>query len=333
MANEPFLLDNLLTPANNIRASLALPVMYGGRNIGARQGIRPGGNPFNLTIVGSTLTIQPGIILFDPAWNASQGPYFWALTSAWGGTLQAPDVSTRRDVIVAELLDDNPDANPGDGAKLARIRYIVGTAAEPTLTQNQIRLWSIEVPPASSAVTTDRRVYTVAAGGIITVPDEDSLDNLPSPWIGQCAWRSDVKALYVYGANSAGNDWARVTVGATQTLTGGSGLTQASGWASTIEATMDYPFVDLQIEATRNGGTIPAENTANGNLSPDLLMVTISNTAWRPGSDKETFGSNGVGGGSVRIQTDGACHLRTWTKGEPLANASTVRFSKMYRVD
>ena len=328
MANEPMIIDNLLTPANSIRADMALPIMYGGRNIGARQGIRPGGNPFNLTIVGSTLTVQPGVMLFDPAWNSTQGPYWWGMTSAWGGTLQAPDASTRRDVIVAEILDDNPDGNPGDGAKLARVRYIAGTAAEPTLTQNQMRLWSIEVPPASSAVQTDRRRYTVAAGGVLDLPDAASMDALPSPAIGQTIWRRDVKALFVFGASTAGDDWARVSIGATQTLTGTSGLTLAGGWNTTWTATLDYPLVDFEMECVRSGAPI---NNTDGNIT-DTLMCTISSAAFWPGKVKEYHGSNGVGGGSCRVGTDGAVYVRTWTKGEPLATASSVRVSSMYRV-
>lgn len=331
MANEPMIIDGLATPANNIRAGLAMMTRYGGRNIGGRWGIRPGGNPFALTIVGSTLTVQPGVMVLDPAWNSSQAPYVWGMTSAWGDTLQAPDASTRRDVIVAEILDDNADANPGDAAKLARLRYIVGTAAEPTLTQNQFRLWSIEVPPSSSAIPTDRRQYTTAPGGILWVPDAATMNALPSPAIGDTVWRSDVRAIYIFGANTAGTGWDRVSIGAKQTISGTTGLTQASGWASTVEASLDYPFVDLQVECQRNGGTISATDTANGNLSPDLLMTTISNTAFRPRTDREAHGSNGVGGGSVRVQTDGQVHLRTWTKGEPLTNLTTVRFSLTYR--
>ncbi|NUQ88966.1 MAG: hypothetical protein HOQ43_10940 [Glycomyces artemisiae] len=328
MANEPVIIDGLETPANNIRAGLAATMRYGGRNVGARWGIRPGGNPFELTIVGSTITVQPGIMIFDPAWNASQAPYAWGMLSAFGGTLQAPDISTRRDVIAAEILDDNVDAHPADGDKLAQLRYIVGTGSEPTLTQNQYRLWSIEVPPADPAVKTDRRQWTTAAGGILRVPDNATMLALPDPGIGETIWREDVKALYVFGANSAGNGWARVSVGATQTLTGTNGLTQApSGWAATWTATLDYPFVDFELECVRNGGNIPA---TDGNIG-DTLMCTISSAAFRPGKTKEYHGSNGVGGGSVRIGNDGAVFVRTFT-GANLGNATTVRVSSMYRV-
>ena len=329
MADEPFLIDNLETPANALRVDMALPLMYGGRNIGARQGIRPGGNPFNLSIAGTALTVQPGVMVFDPAWTSAQGPYWWGMSTAWAGVLQAADASTRRDVIVAEILDDNPDANPADAAKLAQVRYIPGTSVEPALAQNQERLWSIEVPPVGAAIATDRRRYTVAAGGILPVSSEAEMDALPAPYFSQVVSRMDLGgALFLYGAlgDAENPEWGRISIGAKTLKT--DGLTEVGNWTVTWSGTLDYPFVDLTVEATRTSPAIVAGST--GNISDENVVRLPA--GFRPRADKEYNSSNGVGDGSLRIEPSGQCALRTWSGGATLAIGTTLRFSAFYRV-
>src|SRR5258706_569183 len=74
--------------ANELRAAMAVGMMYDGRAVGARQGVRPGGTGFAVTVDGSlNITVQAGLAMVDPGLSTPQGPYWVAMTAADSTTL------------------------------------------------------------------------------------------------------------------------------------------------------------------------------------------------------------------------------------------------------
>lgn len=159
--------------ANELRQGLALGVMYDGRNLGGRQGVRPGGNQLSVSLAGSTITVQPGLAYVDPALTAPQGGYWVALPAAENpGPLQAADATNpRKDIVILRVYDNDEDSS---GLRTARSEYIAGIAApspaEPAVPAGAMRLATIDVPASpGAAVVTNNFRFEVAPGGILPV--------------------------------------------------------------------------------------------------------------------------------------------------------------------
>src|SRR5690606_19396393 len=151
----------------------ALGVMYDGRNLGARQGVRPGGTQLQVSLAGSTLTVQPGVACVDPGLSSVQGPYWVALPVAEQHTLQVADSSNpRKAIVVLQVYDHDEDSLT---MRLARTEYLPGmpgpSPSAPTVPPGAIRLATVDVPQSGGgnpAVTNDAPL-TVAPGGILPV--------------------------------------------------------------------------------------------------------------------------------------------------------------------
>ncbi|MEU5965957.1 hypothetical protein ABZ777_32530 [Micromonospora parva] len=188
--------------ANELRQAMSLALMYGGRLLGARQGVRPGGDQLRVTLSSSTITVQPGVCCIDPGLSSPQGPYWVAIPAAeTPGPLAAADATNpRKDIVIGRVYDHDEDSS---GLRLARSEYLAGVAgpapAEPAVPAGAIRLATIDVPASGggSAVVTDRRPWTVAAGGVLPVRDLAEQTAL-SPWEGMAIYRADADRVLVY---------------------------------------------------------------------------------------------------------------------------------------
>ncbi|MGC5664921.1 hypothetical protein ACN261_31525 [Micromonospora sp. WMMD723] len=189
------------TPAYNaaeLRQGMALPLMYDGRVSGARQGVRPGGPALQVTLAVSTITVATGCACVDPGLSTAQGPYWVALPAAETHTLAAANATNpRKDIVILRVYDNDEDSS---GLRTARSEYLVGVAgaspSEPAVPAGAVRLATIDVPQSGggAAVVTDRRPWTVAAGGILPVANQAARDAL-SPYDGQYVHRLDTGAL------------------------------------------------------------------------------------------------------------------------------------------
>lgn len=191
--------------AAELRQAMALALTYGGRAMGARGGVRPGGTQLQVSLAGSTITVKAGVACVDPGLTTPQGPYWVALPAdETPGPLAAADATNpRKDIVVLRVYDNDEDSS---GLRLARSEYLAGVAgsspAEPAVPAGAIRLATIDVPasPGAPAVT-DRRPFVVGSGGILPVRDQAERDALPA-YGGLHVWRMDLRRVEVH--DSAG---------------------------------------------------------------------------------------------------------------------------------
>lgn len=327
--------------AAELRQAMALALQYNGRAMGARGGVRPGGTQLQVSLAGSTITVQPGVACIDPGLTTPQGPYWVALPAAeTPGPLAAADATNpRKDIVIARVYDNDEDSS---GLRLARSEYIAGTAAaspaEPAVPAGAIRLATIDVPasPGAAAVT-DRRPFVVGSGGILPVRDQTERDAL-SGYSGLHVWRIDLRRIEYHD----GSGWKEIAV-STQKFTavgaatwskplgaksvwvrcqggggaGGGGTTNAAGAASMgggggggcyAEEMLDASTLTASVTVTVGaGGTAGAAGAAGntGGTSSFGAFVSAVGGAGGPvrATTNSSFGIEGGAGGQTGTGT------------------------------
>jgi hypothetical protein len=141
-----------------------------------RSGVIPGGDPLTATGTAS-MSVQIGTGRAVVQGTAAQGAYPVAVTAPETLTLADGHAQFARvDSVIVRVYDGLYDT---DGQTLAAIEVVQGEASAtptaPGLPPAALRLWDVTVPAGASAGTggipwgtalTDRRVYTVAVGGV-----------------------------------------------------------------------------------------------------------------------------------------------------------------------
>lgn len=173
----------------------------------SRSGVIPGGNPFTATGTAA-MQVQIGTGRAVIQGTTAQGAYPVAATAPETLTIGDGNAQFARiDSVIARVYDGMYDT---EGQTLATIEIVQGEASAtptaPTLPAASLRLWDITVPAGTSAGTgginwatalADRRLYTVAVGGIT-----------PGQPYGRYAgqWRDNAGVLERY----SGTDWEPV---------------------------------------------------------------------------------------------------------------------------
>ena len=159
--------------AAELRQDMSWGVTWGGRDLGGRQGARPGGTQWNVTLSASTLTVRAGVGIIDPGLTTSQGPYWVALPADETHTLvPAHATSPRKDIVVVRVYDHDED---GSGLRLARSEYLPGVAgpspSEPATPAGALRIASVDVPAqgGGNPVVTINAPWSVGPGGVLPV--------------------------------------------------------------------------------------------------------------------------------------------------------------------
>lgn len=195
MSNDPWMINaSAGAPAYaaaEVRQAFALGLMYGGRAMGARAGVRPGGTQMQVTLVGSTITVATGVACVDPGLTTPQGPYWVPLSPAETHTLTAAHATlARKDIVVLRVYDDDEDSS---GNRFSRSEYIAGVAgsgSEPAVPAGSFRLATIDVPASPGApVVTNNAPFTTAPGGV--VPIRNFSERVGHHYDGQLMWRQD----------------------------------------------------------------------------------------------------------------------------------------------
>ncbi|MGW4784236.1 hypothetical protein [Streptomyces sp. NPDC004230] len=200
-AVNPSWIDGVSLDSFRLRRIDSLMVMPNGLDpLGARSGILPGSNGFNVTVSGTTITVGTGI---GSLYFAGQGIYRIAMTSTSNLTLNAPHATLPRiDLVYLRVWDNNID---GSGQTTADVVYLAGTASStpsaptPSGTVIYMRLAHITVPASgggSPTVNTTVRPITVASGGILPSSTAPA-----GPYVGQ--YYDDGTNLFRYN----GTDW------------------------------------------------------------------------------------------------------------------------------
>lgn len=202
--------------ANELRQGLGALLLYNGRAMGGRAGVRPGVAAV-VTYSNPTITVNPHTGVIDPALSTPQGSYLYGLGTAETHTATAAHATNpRKDIIVARVYDTDEDAS---GLRIGRSEYIVGTPAgspsEPAVPAGSIKLATLDVPATGggglgSAVVTLNHTYTVANGGILPLRSSTEETAL-TPWQGQLAYRMDT-ALFRVRGSAAWRDLGEIIV-------------------------------------------------------------------------------------------------------------------------
>lgn len=150
------------------------------RPLGARSGIRPGTG--EVTVSGSTVTVQPVAYEIDAAVSTTQGPYRGAEPEVTTFTLAAADsTNPRKDIVYVRVSDTDADAS---GARKAEVLYAAGIPAQtptaPTLPSRSLLIATVDVPKLNggAASVTQANQYAVASGGILPVSSQAEADAL-----------------------------------------------------------------------------------------------------------------------------------------------------------
>lgn len=140
--------------------------------LGARQGVRPGGDDV-VTVAGTDWTVNDHAGVVYPGLSSASGPYRYHQT-ATSDTLDPADGSSDRvDGLDLLVEDDDEDAS---GFRRSRVVYVAGTpgAGEPAGTPNALRLGTILVPAGGTPSPSVQSLgqATVASGGVLPVQSD-----------------------------------------------------------------------------------------------------------------------------------------------------------------
>ncbi|GAA0627375.1 hypothetical protein HPO96_37005 [Kribbella sandramycini] len=196
--------------AAELRAIDTMYATYDGNNLGARPGVRPGGNAAVLSTSSMTWTVQPGIVSVSGVSAGAFGEYRVPILTAETGAITARDATfDRKDIVFVRVYD----ADNGDATREAKVEYLAGTPSStpsaPTMPGKSVLLGTITVPKATPgnaltvALPTNR--FTVAAGAVLPC------DTRPSaPYAGQVIFNLSSGAMEFY----SGSAWVTFSVAA-----------------------------------------------------------------------------------------------------------------------
>lgn len=296
--------------ATELRLIDTVDLMWDGHNLGARAGVRPGGNPLAVTLSGSPLTwtVQPGIAVISGISLGALGAYRVPVLAAVSGTMPAADATfTRRDIVVLRVRDPEAD---GGALREGAIDYITGlpasTPSAPATPANSLLLATITVPrvgdPTQPSVALST-VYTVAAGGVLPTSARPS-----NAYPGQMIYRLDTGHRETWN----GSAWLSESI-----LRPAARLTQTSAQSFTHATFSELTFQS----ATFNAGGMA--DLANSRLiAPRTGIYTVSG--------RVAFAGNSAGYRRVDLRINGAVYAVGETKDANTAFsvATTVSFTE-----
>lgn len=244
-------LQNSTDTAARARMADLLGLAPGG-NLSARAGLRPGPTAGDVAVTAGTMqvVVQPFVAFVDGSVSDAQGGYPFVSDAAVTLTLANGHGSlSRTDVVAAVVRDSGYDTS---GTVSATVEVVQGTpgAGVPALPASAVPLRNIVVPAGASAGTggltsgalsTDRRAWLAALGGVIPVASQTERDTLPA-LVPTLVYRKDTNELELRRASG----WQRIrpatdfikgaTVDGTTSLGGDIAVTFATPFANTCQS-------------------------------------------------------------------------------------------------
>lgn len=288
MAEYALRLENAADTAARVRMADALGLAQGG-SLTARSGVKNDGGGA-VTVNAGTMQVQvsPLIAWVDGGSSTSQGGYPFVLDAAKTLTLSDGHATLARvDTIAVVIHEDTYD---GSGLTDAAVVVVTGTpgAGAPSLPATALPLRNVNVPAglstgtgglSSGNLSTDRRTYLAAAGGIIRVASQTERDALANLQPGTTVYRSDLGEVETYN----GTDWGKHVQSAAVTAATGTG----TSWSKAV--TFARPF---------KAGTTPqvtVTGTANAPIVWNVTAVTNTGfTAYAEWNDSSSHSSSGA---------------------------------------
>lgn len=175
--------------------------------LAARGGVLPGATSGNLSTVSAMVArVAPIKVVIANGVSAALGPYVLVSDASVDITFDAGEAAVPRvDRIIARVYDNT---NDGSGSTTGSVYYLKGQAsgAATALPTNSLLLYEMTIPAGASsggggvnfANAVDKRVYTVANGGIPPVANNTDMAAIVSPYEGMTVYRTDLDVLYVY---------------------------------------------------------------------------------------------------------------------------------------
>jgi hypothetical protein len=292
-------LENGADTGPRVRATSAVGMHPNNSKVRARAGLRPDG--------GGAVTVSPGTMTVNVAalscWvdSPTAGQYGFPFVSdaSVALTIDPGDATQVRVDVIAVVVREN--AFDGGGATTAQIEVIKGTpgAGAPALPAAALPLRNISVHAGASTGTgglsnsnlsTDRRTWTVAAGGVLPVASQTERDALSSSNTLRLVYRIDTGHIEVY--NKATSQWDTLYV------------VEDTGWVSRPgQASPLYRAKQGWVQVAVSGsvaGNVPNDTTktllASGNAIP---------SAYRPSDPKRAMAYFGGAVGYMTVMPDG----------------------------
>ncbi|KWT60596.1 hypothetical protein ADL21_18255 [Streptomyces albus subsp. albus] len=313
------------------------------------SGVLPSKRPFVLNAAGEMeVTVGVGRAVIQG--TADQGAYPVAITAPETVTFAPGDAQFPRvDLVVIRVYDDAHDSS---GQVKAAVEVIQGepsaNPAAPPVPNAALALCEVKVPAGASSGTggipwatsvTDRRVVTVAAGGI-------GLGPAPAVYPGQYreyggilersngkdwepvirlgyAGRLELGDVSLYRSDAKTLATAERFTARVETTTA---VTPAPGWrVESFEAKKTCGVVHFVAEVARTGPNI----TANpyGNIADETLFTVPE--GFRPTKSVEAIACDGYADGGAYISTTGRVDLRTWSPGGVISG-QIIRLTPTY---
>lgn len=146
-----------------------------GDRLGARQGVRPGGDAV-ISVSGTDWTVHNHSGVVYPGITSTSGPYRYHQTEETDSLDPADGTNDRVDALDLLIEDDDEDAS---GFRRSRVLYTAGTpgSGEPSDTPNALRIGTILVPSGGSPSPSVDSLgqFTVASGGILPIRDSGEM--------------------------------------------------------------------------------------------------------------------------------------------------------------
>lgn len=296
MAEYATRLANSQDTIDRMRRTDALGLTPSGNPTLARSGLRPdGGGAVTVNSGQMSVSVSAFSAWIDGTASDGQVGYPVFLDAAKTLSIAAGHATlVRVDTVVAQVRDTAYD---GSGSTDFRVLVVQGTpgAGAPALPASAIPLRDISVHAGASAGTggltaanlsTDRRQYVTALGGVLPVASSTERDALSPKVRGMTVHRADTDRLEVYN----GTTWVPyapassvplMRVGTVTISSGG----LAAGAQATVTATFSTPFptgVVPTVTATGAGfvsGSAPVVVRAVDTISESSCRIVLVNTS------------------------------------------------------